>query len=71
LRIARFAPSALFARNLHLLANGPAHISLRCAKERNFMKTVTAAKHVARRLPLGAIALLLLLSGMVLMLELQ
>ncbi len=36
------------------------------------MKTVTAAKHVARRLPpLGAIALLLLLSGMVLMLELQ
>lgn len=35
------------------------------------MKTVTAAKHVARRLPLGVIALLLLLSGMVLMLELQ
>lgn len=35
------------------------------------MKTVTAAKYAARRLPLGAIALLLLLSGMVLMPELQ
>ncbi|SUE12263.1 hypothetical protein [Rhodococcus erythropolis] len=35
------------------------------------MKTVTAALYAVRRLPFGAIALVLLLSGMVLMPELQ
>lgn len=35
------------------------------------MKTVTAASHAVRKLPLGAIALVLLLSGMVLVRGLQ
>lgn len=66
----RFAPSVLFAR-LSIFARAVPGNFLRFVRERNYMKTITAALHAVRRLLSGSIALVLLLSMMVLMPGLQ